>query len=46
VLSDPKYAFAAPELEKGSTDKYLEGGLVLAIIGVLVYLFYSNKTAS
>ncbi len=46
VLSDPKYAFAAPELEKGSADKYLEGGLVLAIIGVLVYLFYSNKTAS
>jgi len=46
VLSDSKYAFAAPELEKGSTDKYLEGGLVLAIIGVLVYLFYSNKTAS
>jgi len=46
VLSDPKYGFAAPELEKGNTDKYLEGGLVLAIIGVLVYLFYSNKTAS
>jgi len=46
VLSDPKYAFAAPELEKGSADKYLEGGLVLAIVGVLVYLFYSNKTAS
>ncbi len=46
VLSDSKYAFAAPELEKGSTDKYLEGALVLAIIGVLVYLFYSNKTAS
>jgi hypothetical protein len=46
VLRDPKYAFASPELEKGNTDKYLEGGLVLAIIGVLVYLFYSNKTAS
>jgi hypothetical protein len=46
VLSDPKYSFAAPELEKGNTDKYLEGGLVIAIIGVLVYLFYSNKTAS
>ncbi|MGD9140778.1 MAG: hypothetical protein PVJ42_04480 [bacterium] len=46
VLSDSKYAFAAPELEKGNSDKYLEGGLVLAIIGVLVYLFYSNKTAS
>lgn len=46
VLSDSQYAFAAPELVKGSADKYLEGGLVLAIIGVLVYLFYSNKTAS
>jgi len=46
VLSDSKYAFAAPELKKGNSDKYLEGGLVLAIIGVLVYLFYSNKTAS
>jgi hypothetical protein len=46
VLSNSKYAFAAPELQKGSTDKYLEGMLVLSIIGVLVYLFYSNKTAS
>jgi nucleotide-binding universal stress UspA family protein len=46
TLSDSKYSFASPQLEKGSTDKYLEGGLVLAIIGVLVYLFYSNKTAS
>lgn len=46
VLSDSKYAFASPELEEGNADKYLEGGLVLAIIGVLVYLFYSNKTAS
>jgi hypothetical protein len=46
VLSDSKYAFAAPELEKGNSDKYLEGGLVLVIVGVLVYLFYSNKTAS
>jgi hypothetical protein len=46
VLSDSKYAFASPELEEGKADKYLEGGLVLAIIGVLVYLFYSNKTAS
>jgi hypothetical protein len=46
VLSDSKYGFASPELEKGQWDKYLEGGLVIAIIGVLVYLFYSNKTAS
>jgi hypothetical protein len=46
TLSDSKYTFASPELEKGSADKYLEGGLVLVIIGVLVYLFYSNKTAS
>lgn len=46
VLSDSKYDFASPELEKGQWDKYLEGGLVIAIIGVLVYLFYSNKTAS
>ncbi len=46
LLTDPKYSFAAPELEKANTDKYLEGGLVLAIIGVLIYLFYSNKTAS
>ena len=46
VLSDSEYTFAAPELEKGNADKYLEGGLVLAIISVLVYLFYSNKTAS
>lgn|GEM_PF-1757633 len=46
ALDDPAYGFASPELEKGNMDKYLEGGLVLAIIGVLVYLFYSNKTAS
>lgn len=46
TLSNPSYSFASPELEKGRWDKYLEGGLVIAIIGVLVYLFYSNKTAS
>lgn len=46
ILSNPKYPFASPELEKSRWDKYLEGGLVIAIIGVLVYLFYSNKTAS
>lgn len=45
-LSSPKYSFASPKLEKGQWDRYLEGGLVIAIIGVLVYLFYSNKTAS
>ncbi|MGD8628950.1 MAG: hypothetical protein PVH52_07690 [bacterium] len=45
-LSNSKYAFASPELEKSRWDRYLEGGLVIAIIGVLVYLFYSNKTAS
>ena len=46
TLSNPNYSFASPELEKGQWDRYLEGGLVVAIIGVLVYLFYSNKTAS
>jgi hypothetical protein len=46
TLSNSKYAFASPELEKSRWDKYLEGGLVIAIIGVLVYLFYSNKTAT
>jgi hypothetical protein len=46
ALSSPKYTFASPKLEKGQWDRYLEGGLVIAIIGVLVYLFYSNKTAS
>ncbi len=46
ALSNPNYSFASPELEKSRWDKYLEGGLVIAIIGVLVYLFYSNKTAS
>ena len=46
ILSNSKYSFASPELEKSRWDKYLEGGLVIAIIGVLVYLFYSNKTAS
>jgi hypothetical protein len=45
-LSDSKHEFAAPEVEKTQWDRYLEGGLVLAIVGVLVYLFYSNKTAS
>jgi hypothetical protein len=33
-------------VEKGQWDRYLEGGLVMAIIGVLIYLFYSNKTAA
>ena len=46
ALSNPNYSFASPQLEKGQWDRYLEGGLVIAIIGVLVYLFYSNKTAS
>ena len=46
ALGSPKYPFASPKLEKGQWDRYLEGGLVIAIIGVLVYLFYSNKTAS
>jgi len=46
TLSNPKYSFASPDLEKSRWDKYLEGGLVIAIIGVLIYLFYSNKTAS
>jgi len=46
TLSNPKYSFASPQLEKDQWDRYLEGGLVVAIIGVLVYLFYSNKTAS
>ena len=45
-LSDSRYGFATPEVEKTQWDRYLEGGLVLAIVGVLVYLFYSNKTAS
>jgi hypothetical protein len=46
LLSDSEHGFAAPEMEKGQWDRYLEGGLVIAIIGVLIYLFYSNKTAS
>jgi hypothetical protein len=46
ALSDSKHGFADPELEKSKWDRYLEGGLVLAIVGVLVYLFYSNKTAA
>ncbi|MFH1313045.1 MAG: hypothetical protein ABIJ00_07420 [Candidatus Eisenbacteria bacterium] len=46
LLSDSEYGFASPEMQKGQWDRYLEGGLVVAIIGVLIYLFYSNKTAS
>ena len=46
VLADSDYKFSSPELKKSQWDRYLEGGLVMAIIGVLVYLFYSNKTAS
>jgi len=46
ALSDSKHGFADPELEKSKWDRYLEGGLVLAIVGVLVYLFYSNKTTA
>jgi len=45
ALSDSKYPFASPTLEKGQWDRLLEGILVLAIVGVLIYLFYSNKTA-
>jgi hypothetical protein len=45
-LTDSKYAFASPPLDKSQWDRYVEGGLVLAIVGVLVYLFYSNKTVS
>jgi hypothetical protein len=46
MLGSANYPFASPQLEKTQWDKYMEGGLVIAIIGVLVYLFYSNKTAS
>jgi hypothetical protein len=46
LLSDTEYGFASPDMEKGQWDRYLEGGLVIAIIGVLIYLFYSNKTAT
>lgn len=46
LVSESKYSFASPTLEKSKLDKYLEGGLVLSIIGVLIYLFYTNKTAS
>ncbi|MFZ1947907.1 MAG: hypothetical protein WAW06_10220 [bacterium] len=45
ALADSKYPFASPVLEKSQWDRYVEGALVLAIVGVLVYLFYSNKTA-
>jgi hypothetical protein len=45
ALSDAKYPFASPTLEKGQWDRLIEGILVLAIVGVLIYLFYSNKTA-
>lgn len=45
ALSDSKYPFAAPTLEKGQWDRLIEGILVLTIVGVLIYLFYSNKTA-
>jgi len=45
ALSDSKYPFASPALEKGQWDRFIEGILVLAIVGVLIYLFYSNKTA-
>jgi hypothetical protein len=46
LLSDSEHSFASPAVEKGQWDRYLEGGLVMAIIGVLIYLFYSNKTAA
>jgi hypothetical protein len=46
TLSNSDFQFASPELERGQWDRYLEGGLVIAIIGVLIYLFYSNKTAT
>ena len=46
LLSNTEYGFASPEVEKGQWDRYLEGGLVIAIVGVLIYLFYSNKTAT
>jgi hypothetical protein len=45
-LSNDKYTFASPGLDKTQWDRYLEAGLVITIVGVLVYLFYSNKTAS
>jgi hypothetical protein len=45
ALTDAEHKFAAPEMVKGQWDRYIEGGLVLAIVGVLIYLFYSNKTA-
>jgi hypothetical protein len=45
-LSDAKYGFASPALEKSQWDRNVEATLVLAIVGILVYLFYSNKTAS
>lgn len=45
ALSDAKYPFASPQLEKGQWDRVIESILVLTIVFVLIYLFYSNKAA-
>ncbi len=45
-LSSPGQAFTSPEVIPGSWDKVLEPVIVAAIVGGLIYLFYTSRSSS
>lgn len=43
ALQDSRYDFARTELEKRTWGRYVEPVIVTAVLGSLVYLFFSNR---
>ncbi len=43
-LATPGQSFASPEVEEGGWDKILEPLVVAAIVGGLIYLFYTSRS--
>jgi hypothetical protein len=44
-LGTPGQSFATPEVEEGGWDKILEPLVVAAIVGGLIYLFYTSRSS-
>jgi len=44
-LTTPGQAFTAPELQTGGWDRIIEPVVVAGIVGGLIYLFYTSKSA-
>ncbi len=45
-LSTPGQTFASPPVEEGGWDKILEPLIVAAIVGGLIYLFYTSRSSN